>query len=58
MSTEGYSVSRKMKEKYEAITEITDEFCREHLNEEYADLSRKMAAALSRLHGLGVCLIK
>ncbi|MBA2441069.1 MAG: hypothetical protein H0V53_01495 [Rubrobacter sp.] len=30
------------------ITGITDEFCREHLNEEYADLSRKMAAALSR----------
>jgi hypothetical protein len=37
-----------MREKYEAVTEITDEFCREHLNEEYADLCRKMAAALSR----------
>ena len=48
MSTGEYSVPRKMREKYEAITGITDEFCREHLNEEYAGLSRKMAAALSR----------
>lgn len=45
---DGYKVPRKMREKYEAVTEITDEFCHEHLNEEYADLSRKMAAALSR----------
>jgi hypothetical protein len=37
-----------MRERYEAIIGITDEFCHEHLNEEYADLSRKMAAALSR----------
>lgn len=43
-----HSVPRKMREKYESITKITDEFCREHLNEEYAELSRKMAAALSR----------
>jgi len=45
---DGFKVPRKMREKYEAVTEITDEFCHEHLNEEYADLSRKMAAALSR----------
>jgi hypothetical protein len=37
-----------MREKYEAVTKITDEFCHEHLDEEYADLCRKMAAALSR----------
>jgi hypothetical protein len=37
-----------MRERYEAITRITDEFCQEHLNEEYANLARKMAAALSR----------
>jgi hypothetical protein len=43
-----YSVPRKKREKYENITAITDEFCREHLNKEYAELSRKMAAALSR----------
>jgi hypothetical protein len=42
------NVPRKMRERYEAITGITDEFCHEHLNEEYADLSRKMAATLSR----------
>jgi hypothetical protein len=43
-----YSVPQEMRERYEAVTGITEEFCREHLNEEYADLSRKMAAALSR----------
>lgn len=43
-----HSVPRKMREKYETIIGITDEFCREQLNEEYADLARKMAAALSR----------
>lgn len=48
MSEEEHSVPRKMREKYETITGITDEFCREHLDEEYADLARKMAAALSR----------
>lgn len=37
-----------MRERYKNITAITDEFCREHLNEEYAELSRKMAATLSR----------
>ncbi len=45
---DGDSVPRKMREKYEVVTAITDEFCHEYLNEEYADLSRKMAAALSR----------
>jgi hypothetical protein len=44
---DGHSVPRKMRERYEAITGITDEFCQESLNEEYADLSRNMAAALS-----------
>ncbi len=43
-----YSVPRKMREKYEAIVGMTDEFCREHLNEEYAELCRKMAVALCR----------
>jgi hypothetical protein len=45
---ERYSVPRKMRERYDAVTGITDEFCRKLLNEEYADLARKMAAALSR----------
>ena len=43
-----YDVPSKLKERYEAVTELTDAFCREHLNEDYAELSRKMAAALSR----------
>ena len=42
------NVPRKMSERYEAITGITDEFSHEHLNEEYAELSRKVAATLSR----------
>ena len=33
---------------FEAVVAITDGFCREHLNEEYAQLSRKLAAALAR----------
>ncbi len=45
---DAHSVPRKMRERYEVIIGIMDEFCREHLNEEYVDLSRKMAAALSR----------
>src|SRR5258705_11409292 len=33
---------------YETIAALTDKVCHEHLNEEYAQLSRQMAAALSR----------
>jgi DNA-binding transcriptional ArsR family regulator len=43
-----HNVPRRMRERYESVTEITDEFCQQHLNEEYADLSLRMAAALSR----------
>jgi hypothetical protein len=43
-----HSIPQEMRKKYEAIIKITDEFCQQHLNDEYADLSRKMAAALSR----------
>ncbi len=38
-------VPRKMRDRYDAIT---DKFCREHLDEEYADLARQMTAALAR----------
>lgn len=48
MSEYEYKVPRKMRDKYDAITEITDEVCAEHLNDEYADLAREMTAALSR----------
>ncbi len=33
---------------YEAITDLTDAFCRECLNEEYAEMCRGLAAALAR----------
>ena len=43
-----YRVPRAMQARYDAITGMTDRFCEENLNAEYADLSRKAAAALSR----------
>ena len=33
---------------YDAVTALTDDFCRERLNAEYRDLARAMTAALSR----------
>lgn len=42
------SVPEAMKATYEAIVGLTDPFCREHLNEEYAALCRQLAAALAR----------
>lgn len=41
-------VPKAMRATYDATTAITDAFCREHLNEEYLQLSRKLAAALAR----------
>jgi len=41
-------VPKKMQVVYEAIAALTDKVCREHLNEEFAQLSRQMAATLSR----------
>jgi len=42
------SVPAQMKHAVESIVELTDGFCREYLNDEYAQLSRELAAALSR----------
>ena len=42
------SVPAKMRPIYETIVSLTDQFCEEHLNEDYAQLCRKMAATLSR----------
>jgi Domain of unknown function (DUF6398) len=42
------SVPKAMRATFEAVVRLTDEFCRERLNEEYAELARSMAAALSR----------
>src|SRR5919202_6541456 len=47
-TTGSQSVPKSMQATYKAITSLTDAFCREHLNEEYAELAREMAAALSR----------
>jgi hypothetical protein len=37
-----------MQATYEAITSLTDAFCREHLNEDYRVLAQRMTAALCR----------
>lgn len=42
------TVPAKMKPFYEAIVGLTDAVCKEHLNDEYAALSRQLAAALAR----------
>jgi len=42
------SVPKAMQATYDAIAKLTDAACRDHLNDEYRDLSRAMAAALCR----------
>ena len=42
------AVPAQMKFAFESIVERTDEFCAEYLNDEYAQLSRELAATLSR----------
>ena len=42
------SVPAKMKPIFENIVAATDEFCETYLNDEYAQLSKELAAALSR----------
>ena len=42
------AVPAKMKSTFESIVDATDEFCETHLNNEYAKLSKELAAALSR----------
>jgi hypothetical protein len=46
-NNEAGSIPRKMRDRYEAIISITDEFCGAYLNQEYAALSRRMTATLS-----------
>jgi len=43
-----YSVPQNMQEIYTAVTHLTDSFCREKLNEEYADKCQLMTAKLCR----------
>ncbi|HET9223535.1 MAG TPA: DUF6398 domain-containing protein [Roseiflexaceae bacterium] len=42
------SVPKQMQPLYDQIVAITDAFCHQHLNDEYAQMCRKLAAALSR----------
>ena len=41
-------VPKALEETYAAVTTLTDDLCREHLSEEYGELARLAAAALSR----------
>jgi hypothetical protein len=47
-TTGSTSVPKSMQATYEAITTLTDAFCREHLNEDYRVLAQRMTAALCR----------
>ena len=42
------NVPKKMQAKYDEIVALTDAFCKEHLNEEYAEMCRYMTAKLAR----------
>lgn len=42
------SVPAKMRDRYDEITGIIGAFCRDHLNDEYAIVCRRMAVALCR----------
>ncbi|MBU0491479.1 MAG: hypothetical protein KKA73_26440 [Chloroflexi bacterium] len=42
------SVPQKMQATYDQIVALTDDFCRTHLNEEYALICRRLAAKLAR----------
>jgi len=43
-----YRVPKKMRPKFDEIVALTDAFCQQYLDEEYAELCRKMTAALAR----------
>src|SRR3954451_13393644 len=47
-TTGSTSVPKSMQATYEAITTLTDAFCREHLNEDYRVLAQRMTAMLCR----------
>ena len=44
----GEKVPKQMQGKFEEITRLTDAFCSQYLNAEYAFMSRQLAAALCR----------
>ena len=43
-------VPKKMQPTFDAIVALTDQFCKERLDEEYAQLARQATAALCRKH--------
>ena len=45
---ESERVPEALQGKYDEIVALTDEFCQQHLNEEYRDLCRLMEAKLCR----------
>ena len=46
--TRSKSVPKNMQARYDQIVALTDEFCQQHLNDEYRELAQAMAAALCR----------
>jgi hypothetical protein len=48
MQSQSEKVPKALSETFTAITSITDRFCRQHLNDEYAQLIRLATAALCR----------
>ena len=47
-SSQSRSIPVKLRPTFEKIVAMTDAVCREHLNEEYAELCRELTAALCR----------
>lgn len=47
--THSKSVPRNMQVTYDSIVALTDSVCRNHLNDEYRELARRMAARLCRM---------
>ena len=48
LSRPSTAVPSDVRPKYEAITALTDAFCQRHLNEEYAEMCRRLTDALAR----------
>ncbi len=48
LSDRSTAVRADVRPKYEAITALTDAFCKRHLNEEYAEMCRRLTVALAR----------
>lgn len=46
--TDPLKVPKAMQPVFDCVSKIIDDFCKEHLNEEYSQVSRELAAALCR----------